>query len=192
MKRSEAYTLKLERQSAIAVDRKHSSATLTELSEEFVLLTHGLMLTKGELPVDPVQHWYAENPHAVKPFMVLADRPVFSGFASYPSIWDRGVVAVHKTCWPDLRDYLDSIQAADSRTGLYWRALRQELPLGDYKDAANLSRLVPAWVTLNAYGVDGNKGCYHLLPSPTLVGVITVKKSRPEAATVEAARRVMV
>ncbi len=161
------------------IDKIDSGISLTELSQDFVLVSHAVFMIYGYMPIDPLQRCFEQTFPNSRPYLLISDYPIFEGLAS----WNNRIIAVENKCWSKCRVFLDSISGLDRKRKLFYRPLRQKLPLTDFR---SLSKNI---VELHTYGLDGNFGCLHFIPAKSPDGLIRLIKDTPFEDTVKLANQ---
>lgn len=153
--------------------RRLGAATLTDLSRDYALFSHGALLVFGGCPTDPVRRWCAQNESAIvgPVFTLNAGEVLFEGLVhpvTGDATWSQALVACPRPNWPSLRAYLDRETAISRSRKVYVQPLAQAaVPLVDWlamRQQAVLPTTVPT-VPVDLYGVDSNLALLHFRPA---------------------------
>ncbi len=140
---------------------KPSSASFAELSEEYVLCTHAIILKYSGLTFDPLLQCYAEHNRSDSPLTYTISTPIFSGFNS---LLDNTLYAIHKDFWPTVLYDLGTI--GFTYDGAYCWTVPQKLPMLDYLALLKKSVLSTLpMAEIYAFALESSKGSIQLLPN---------------------------
>jgi hypothetical protein len=118
--------------------RVSQSTGLTDLAEDYVFFTHGLLFTHAYWPQDPIVTYIIESQGACTPFHIQVPRPVFKWFdAKDPTgrvlddQWNWQLCGVPKEQWPGLFAFLAQLNGINYETKFYHQVVFQKIPIVD-------------------------------------------------------------
>jgi hypothetical protein len=125
------------------------TATLTDLVDEYVLFTHGLVFTHGAWLQDPLQDYVTSMDTDCRLHALELPSPVFRWFDGRSPVdrqtldtsWNRKIMACPKRSWNGLYRFLASIQGTNRDTKTMYSLAAQRIPIIDVIAFANLSGL---------------------------------------------------
>ena len=152
-------------------------ANLADLVGEFVLFTHGLFFTHGDLDLDPVQEFVNAQEGESIVSLLTFDEPIIDWTrpahrlerCDYDSgiPWGHQLLAAERNCWQKLYRFLTGVAAIDRDRGMFWRAVPHPLIIADVlalKKKAVLPSPVPR-VPITVFGLTGNLGRVMVRPT---------------------------
>lgn len=138
----------------VAQSASSPALSLTDLSRDSVLFSHGLFFTYGCLRHDPLSETSCRTRH------VLLSRPVFQGMGA--DFLDHSLWLCPREDWETLSLHLILSAGIWREEDYYWRALLQRLPLLDLEGR----RLVASsFVEIAVLGIDSNRGIWATEPA---------------------------
>ncbi len=160
-----------------------NNASLSELQEQFVFITHAAWLHSDLIPsnADPLQLFYDQFLPSKHPYIVFSNNPIFSGLSG---MWNNVVILIDKEDWPIIETQLDAIASIDRKKKIINFPIKQRLPLLDFRSSK------VAYVDLIAYGVSTNKYSCHFVPPIAYYLPIVLKKDDPEEEALLIAKRI--
>lgn len=171
------------------VPSKLGPATLTDLAKDYVFVNHGGFVIASSAKVDPVQSYCAINKIEQQPILLFSDN--FQQFDGINKIWNRAVLVIPKSYWPDLERCIDQTTVVRRDTSDYYQPVKQRLPILDFIRMGRYEGLPDKLPMVEAvvYGADGNKACWHFKPINRLPFIkYKFVKDEPIKHTVELAR----
>ncbi len=151
---------------------------LSELTGEFQLFTPALLVLSAKLDVDPVA--YAAGQTGVTDIFVI-ESP--TPFLDLPAPWDRSLWAVPHEHWNKILIVLGRLVMTSTPQKRYAKVLYHDLRVPDVLDKGLHARRPE--VTVCAFAVDANFGCYILQPQEN--GLPKVISRGPRTETVREA-----
>lgn len=143
--------------------------SLSELSNDLVFFTHGILMSFGNMPVDPVIEFSIRRGIGDDTiFYILTDDKMFDGMKEYGGMnFNHIICGMVKDRWYELEQWLDLIAGIDRSKKKYFRVLKQKLPVADVQKIKNkiiVSNECPK-IDIYSYGIDGNWACIYLNPA---------------------------
>lgn len=169
-----------------ACARIDPSATLAEISREWVLFTHAALLTHGGLFPDPLSAFVVENNLQGKLAMVQSPVALFHGLAIrnpagevVDERWNRHLMAIPRDDFKKLYHFFGQIVATDRARGLVISTLAQVIPVVDAPAVLRLSSAAarPPLVSVVAFGLNTNRGQVYFDP-PRAASLLTPVRVR--------------
>lgn len=162
----------------ITAKKFNSKATLTDLSQDYILFSHASIVLFTPLSFDPIQV-YAQRFHTT-PTVLMVDQDIFHDHASIkgakfqaplPKMFNRLIYALPKHEWPIFLKLIGTIGIRHKESKTYINIVPQKLPLLDVIDMSKRSVIPDVLPTVEIYlfALDGNKRCIHYKPSLNLL-----------------------
>lgn len=114
------------------------SATLVDLSKEFIFFTHSAMFVYGNWTRDPVSDYVETEDKNCTPFWITFDGPVFSGLdfrtekKRHNREWNYRLMGCPIDQWPGLLKFLQSLSGVNKAEHRFHMTVVQKIPMVDY------------------------------------------------------------
>lgn len=184
---SHAKELGFDTKQRLIADKVSKAATLKDLENDLIFFTHAAFIVFGKLHFDPVAAYVQQTRGAISPFRIQSDGfPIFSGLGEE---WDRQLIGIQKEEWERLVRYLDALSIVYKKKKIFFRALRQKIPIVDIFSISKHSVLpdpIPM-IDIFTYGLDGNTCCIHFKPALTPLELPQVVIDEPFPETIRLA-----
>jgi hypothetical protein len=149
------------------------SATLGDLSKEFVFFTHSALFVYGNWTKDPVSDYIETEDKNCSPFWVTFDGPVFSGLdfqttkKRHNREWNYRLMGCPIDTWPGLLKFLQTLSGVNKAEHRFHITVVQKIPMLDYFAMAKKSTLPGKLPMVDLYtvGLLGNDRSVYFEPA---------------------------
>jgi hypothetical protein len=158
--------------------------SLTELSREYALFSHGMYFLGEGISHDPLTELHLA-PGTI--LVIKLPAPAFVGMGS----GDFLLYGCPLSEWPRVQLHLGTLAAVDWDRKIWWRGLTQVVPLLDFVDMSRTLQVsAPSYVDVTVFGIDSPKGMLACVPAtnPVIDHRLRVRYYVPEEATIRAAQ----
>lgn len=154
--------------------------TLADLAGEWVAFHHGILLSYGRFPFDPVQHFLNQEERPVEVARIAFDVPLFDDYADPPgTAWGRTICLTRADAWPALQRFVGQAAVLDRDRGLLARSWPATVRL---PDPLALARGRLRWLDLPYFGLVGSdRWVYLAMPPGRPRPALRVQATSPEA-----------
>lgn len=149
------------------------SATLTDLSKEFIFFTHSALFVYGNWTKDPVSDYIETENKSCEPFWVTFDGPVFSGLdfrttkKRHNREWNYRLMGCPIDQWSGLLNFLQSLSGVNKAEHRFHITVVQKIPMLDYFALAKKPTLPSPLPMVDLYtvGLLGNDRSVYFEPA---------------------------
>jgi hypothetical protein len=171
------------------------TASLGDLSKDYVFFTPGLIFTHGELPNDPVQEFVNEAKGTPQIAFMNFDKPIFEGFRFKDGRveWNHKLLAIERPRWEEILQFLGTVGILDREQKLFYGVKPFMVRIADpviMDRSAVLPSPIPL-VEVVVFGLDGNKRQVLVEDVPGGLSLPKVVIHRPLPKTIAYAKKLL-